>query len=154
MDDAVTSCNAMTGAERVARHRARQVAAIPQDFFDQYVATAAKPTRSGLLAAFERAAANRSPRDLQEIPANQGFSGDGGNRTHVRNRVKGGVYEYVRRSGSHPPLASPAGLRKGQPDQRSPRAAQAGVPGALACLLTQPIPVAGSGGQGSVPSLC
>ena len=53
------------------------------------------------------------------------------------------------------PFASHAGgVAKGQPDQKSPRAAQAGVSGALACLLTQPDPGAGSGGQGSLPSLC
>jgi hypothetical protein len=44
-------------------------------------------------------------------PANSQFcaaaltSGDGGNRTHVRNRMKGGVYERSRRSISRPPLA-------------------------------------------------
>jgi site-specific DNA recombinase len=41
--------------------------------------------------------------------------GDGGNRTRVRDRVQGGVYECVRRSGSRPPLASPAGLRRTSP---------------------------------------
>ena len=63
--------------------------------------------------------------------------------------MKGGFYECVRRSVSRPSLADAGGVEKGQPDQESPRAAQAGVPGALACLLTRPDPVAGYGGQGS-----
>ena len=46
------------------------------------------------------------------------------------------------------------GVEKDQPDRMSPRAAQAGVPGALACLLTRPDPGAGSGGQGPSPSVC
>jgi SAM-dependent methyltransferase len=40
------------------------------------------------------------------------ISGDGGNRTHVRDRAKDGFYERSRRSVSHPPLAAPAGLRR------------------------------------------
>jgi hypothetical protein len=38
--------------------------------------------------------------------------GDGGNRTHVRGRVIGGVYERSRRSGSRSRLATPAGLSR------------------------------------------
>ena len=41
--------------------------------------------------------------------------GDGGNRTHVRGRVKGSVYERSRRSVSRLPLAMPAGLREASP---------------------------------------
>jgi hypothetical protein len=57
------------------------------------------------------------------------WSGDGGNRARVRDRVQDGVYERSRRSGSHPSLASPAGLRRASLIGVSPRSAQAGVPG-------------------------
>jgi hypothetical protein len=41
--------------------------------------------------------------------------GDGGNRTHVRGRVRDGVYERSRLSGSRLPLAVPTGLREASP---------------------------------------
>jgi Phage integrase family len=42
-------------------------------------------------------------------------SGDGGNRTHVRGRVRDGFYERSRLSGSRLPLAVPTGLREASP---------------------------------------
>src|SRR5215210_1811717 len=42
-------------------------------------------------------------------------NGDGGNRTHVRGRVRDGVYERSRLSGSRLPLAVPTGLRETSP---------------------------------------
>lgn len=47
-------------------------------------------------------------------------SGDGGNRTHVRGRVKGSVYERSRRSRSRPSFAAPAGFRGASPVCVSP----------------------------------
>ena len=67
------------------------------------------------------------PRLLPESPCLQGFwgnSGDGGNRTHVRDRVKSGFYERIRRSdltlrsprrrgcGDQPPGISPHWRRR------------------------------------------
>src|SRR4051812_35228821 len=46
--------------------------------------------------------------------------GDGGNRTHVRNRAKDGVYERSRRSVSRLPLANAGGVAGGQPLSVSP----------------------------------
>jgi len=46
--------------------------------------------------------------------------GDGGNRTHVRDRAKGSVYECVRCSISRPRLTSPAGLSGTSPLERPP----------------------------------
>lgn len=54
-------------------------------------------------------------------------SGDGGNRTHVRGRVKGGVYERIRRSGLAP--RSPRRRGCGEPASCDfPVSAEAGLP--------------------------
>ncbi len=48
---------------------------------------------------------------MSRIDGSGRTSGDGGNRTHVRDRAQDGVYERIRRSVSRPPLATPAGLK-------------------------------------------
>lgn len=47
----VTARNARSGDERVAQNRARKVAAVQQQKFDNYIKTNAKPSRAGLLRA-------------------------------------------------------------------------------------------------------
>src|SRR3954452_10617220 len=48
-------------------------------------------------------------------------SGDGGNRTHVRGRVKDSFYERSRGSGSRSSVAAPAGFRGASLLEESPR---------------------------------
>ena len=48
-------------AEKVARSKARKVAAVPQGEFDGYVGTAPKPSRAGLLASKPRKRGKRPP---------------------------------------------------------------------------------------------
>lgn len=45
----LTASKGSGGADHVARHRARQVAEVPETQFEEYVATAEQPTRAGLL---------------------------------------------------------------------------------------------------------
>jgi hypothetical protein len=58
--------------------------------------------RLGITAA-DGGTSPRSPLRARRFSVcTSGHHGDGGNRTHVRNRVKGGVYERSRRSGLIP----------------------------------------------------
>src|SRR3954451_81231 len=62
----------------------------------------------------------RRPSPLSETEASDLHSGDGGNRTRVRDRAEGGFYERIRRSDLVPGLASPAGLPGTSPLELSP----------------------------------
>jgi hypothetical protein len=99
-------------------------------------------------------AANRSPRRHARKARVCGpfevLGGDGGNRTHVRDRAQDGVYERIRRSISHPPLATPAGLRRASLRRCPPRGR--GSPRGVSLLSESAGPVAGSGGPTSSPS--
>ena len=54
-----------------------------------------------------------------KTPANPS-SGDGGNRTHVRDRMKDGFYERIRHSVSRPSVAIAGEVGRGQPQKMSP----------------------------------
>lgn len=47
----VSATNVSSGAERVAAHAARQVAAVPDEVFEEFLKTEDEPTRAGLLKA-------------------------------------------------------------------------------------------------------
>ena len=49
------------------------------------------------------------------------IGGDGGNRTHVRDRVKDGFYERIRHSVSRPSVAIAGEVGRDQPQKMSPR---------------------------------
>jgi hypothetical protein len=57
----------------------------------------------------------RNPELLRSGFDSRPFSGDGGNRTHVRGRVKGGVYERIRRSDLAPDSPRRRGCREPAP---------------------------------------
>jgi hypothetical protein len=55
-----------------------------------------------------------------ETEASHCWSGDGGNRTHVRDRVKDGFYERIRRSMSRSSVAIAGEVGRRQPQKMSP----------------------------------
>src|SRR3954451_23411642 len=90
-----------------------------------------RPGRSYRCRAFAAWAGHEkdAPAPSSETEASDCRGGDGGNRTHVRNRAKDGVYERSRRSKSSLPLANAGGVAGGQPRKDGPRSAEACLTG-------------------------